>query len=461
MADGYARVTGRPQAVLVHVDVGTQALGQGLHNASVGRVPVFILAGLCPFTESGEMTGSRTEYMHWLQEAPDQKAIVRQYCRYTGEVRSGFNAKQTVARALQFARSAPKGPVYVACAREVLAEHIQAPFQLDQSQWQPIGPSALPQDAAKEIASALVEAQRPLVITGYSGRDHRTPGQLVKLADTVPGLRVHDTGGSDMCFPFTHPASQGFRLSTDDCTQDADMILLLDCDIPWIPSRNPPPKHARIYHVDIDPLNERIPVSFFPAHGRWRADSYTALDQVLKCLSEDAALIRTLQDEKYFSRRKLLEDVQRERQQEIATRPHLNDGDQLDGSNIGYLLRQLLPVESTTFVMEAVTCAQLIFDQIQPTIPGSWINCGATGIGWSNGAALGVKMALDEKQDSLIDGQKAPGPNMVVQVVGDGSLMCAAPSSAFWVSGKYRIPILTLVLNNGGKFRHDLSMKMY
>jgi hypothetical protein len=62
MADGFARVTGRPQAVVVHVDVGTQALGQGIHNASIGRVPIFIFAGLCPYTESGELPGSRTEY---------------------------------------------------------------------------------------------------------------------------------------------------------------------------------------------------------------------------------------------------------------------------------------------------------------------------------------------------------------------------------------------------------------
>lgn len=133
MADGYARVTGRPQAVLVHVDVGTQALGQGVHNASIGRVPVFIFAGLCPYTESGELPGSRTEYMHWLQEAPDQKAIVRQYCRYTGEVRTGLNVKQTIGRALQFTNSAPKGPAYVVSAREVLTQEIQQ-YSLTQDQ---------------------------------------------------------------------------------------------------------------------------------------------------------------------------------------------------------------------------------------------------------------------------------------------------------------------------------------
>lgn len=131
MADGYARVSGQPQAVFVHVDVGTQALGHGIHNASIGRVPVFIFAGLCPYTDSGELLGSRTEYQHWLQEAPDQKAIVRQYCRYTGEIRTGLNVKQTVGRALQFANSTPRGPVYVVSAREPLAEQIQ-PYSLEQ-----------------------------------------------------------------------------------------------------------------------------------------------------------------------------------------------------------------------------------------------------------------------------------------------------------------------------------------
>lgn len=78
MADGYARYTGEPQAVIVHVDVGTQALGCAVHNASIGRAPVFIFAGLAPCTSEGETVGSRTEFIHWLQDVPDQKAIVSQ-----------------------------------------------------------------------------------------------------------------------------------------------------------------------------------------------------------------------------------------------------------------------------------------------------------------------------------------------------------------------------------------------
>lgn len=442
MADGYARISGKPQAVVVHVDVGTQALGQAVHNASIARVPVFIFAGLCPYTEAGELTGSRTEYMHWLQQAPDQAAIVRQYCRYTCEVRTGLNVKQSVGRALQFANSAPKGPVYLASAREVLAQQIQ-PYSLQQEQWVPIGPSALPLEAVEEICAALVHAERPLIITGYSGRDRQTPDLLVALADAIPGIRVHDTGGSDVCFPSTHPASEGFRLSFDTCTKDADAILLLDCDVPWIPSRNPPPRDAVVYHVDIDPLNQQIPVSFFPANGRWKADSFTALKQLVGHIKGSSRLVETLQDPKYAARGEARAKAHQARIANIEALPKINDESALDANNIGRLLRSYLP-DSTTFVVEAVTAAQSLHDQLQPSRPGSWINCGGTGIGWSNGAALGIKMALDDLESSV------EHPSLVCQVVGDGSMMCASPSSAFWVARKFEIPILTIVLNNGG-----------
>ena len=289
-------------------------------------------------------------------------------------------------------------------------------------------------------------SKRPLIITGYSGRDRRCPEQLVALADLIPGLRVHDTGGSDLCFPFSHPASQGFRLSTDECTRDADMILLLDCDVPWIPSVNPPPRGTRIYQIDIDPLNERIPVSFFPAHGRWRAECYTALKQILSHITT-SPLGGTLQQPEFLERKKVLADSHKQRLVEIAARCHLGDEQCLDASNIGHLLKQILP-DTTVFVIEAVTCGQLLSDQIQADRPGSWINCGATGIGWSNGAALGVKMATD---DAAVTTDSAYKPTLICQVVGDGSFMCAAPSSALWVASKYKIPILTIVLNNGGR----------
>jgi 2-succinyl-5-enolpyruvyl-6-hydroxy-3-cyclohexene-1-carboxylate synthase len=157
--------------------------------------------------------------------------------------------------------------------------------------------------------------------------------------------------------------------------------------------------------------------------------------------------METLQKPSFLERKKALVDAHRQRLVDIAERCKLGDDQPLDASNIGYLLKHTLP-EKTVFVVEAVTCAQLLSDQLQADRPGSWINCGATGIGWSNGAALGVKMAED---DTGLTMEGSHEPALICQVVGDGSFMCAAPSSALWVASKYKIPILTVVLNNGGK----------
>lgn len=199
MADGYARVTGRPQCVIVHVDVGTQGLGAAVHNASCGRAPVLVFAGLSPYSCDDELRGSRTEYIHWIQDVPDQKQIVAQYCRYTGEIKRGVNVKQMVGRALQFATTAPMGPVYLVGSREAMEEEISE-YGLKPEHWGSVGPGALPEGAVEKIAKVLAEAEEPLLITGYSGRNHAAVGELVKLAEAIKGLRVLDTGARTCAF---------------------------------------------------------------------------------------------------------------------------------------------------------------------------------------------------------------------------------------------------------------------
>ena len=121
-AQGYAQVTGRAQAVLVHVECGTQSLAGAVHNAAKGRAPVLIFAGASPFTQEGELRGSRNEFIQWIQDVFDQRGLVRGYVKYENEIRTGRNVKQLVHRALQFAHSDPKGPVYLVGAREVMEE---------------------------------------------------------------------------------------------------------------------------------------------------------------------------------------------------------------------------------------------------------------------------------------------------------------------------------------------------
>ncbi|RDL30229.1 Uncharacterized protein BP5553_10507 [Venustampulla echinocandica] len=440
MADGYARLTGKPQCVIVHVDVGTQGLGAAVHNASCGRAPVLIFAGLSPFTIEGEMRGSRTEYIHWIQDVPDQKAIVAQYCRYSAEIKSGKNVKQMVNRALQFATSDPKGPVYLCGAREVMEEDL-TPYQLRQEEWGPVDPSALSEAGVKRIAEALVEAKEPLVITGYSGRKHEAVGALVKLADTVKGLRVLDTGGSDMCFPADHPAWLGLRYGSDESIKTADVIVVLDCDVPWIHTICPPSKTAKIFHIDTDVLKQQIPVFYISAQARFSADSYTALTQLNNYIANSPTASKLL-SAPYTERWEQLKEAHSKRLSTIAAAAAPKEDGSFGTGHLCAAIRKLVP-EDTIFAIEAVTSTGFVADNIQATLPGSWINCGGGGLGWSGGGALGIKLASEFENG-------AGKGKFVVQIVGDGTYLFSVPGSVYWISKRYNIPVLTIVLNNKG-----------
>lgn len=435
MADGYARLTSKPQCVIVHVDVGTQGLAAAMHNASCGRAPVLIFAGLSPFTIEGEMRGSRTEYIHWIQDVPDQKQIVAQYCRYTGEIKTGRNVKQMVNRALQFATSSPMGPVYLFGAREPMEEELD-PYSLEQRHWGAVGPTALPEDGVVTISKALVEAKEPLVITGYSGRNHDAVGELVKLAETVKGLRVLDTGGSDMCFPATHRASLGLKFGVDDSIRTADVILVLDCDVPWIPTQCKPRPEARVFHLDVDPLKQQMPVFYIAAEARYKADCHTALKQLNAHLRANPPSSQILTA--YEDRWTALQESHDERVRRIRELARPADDGTYDVSYLTAAIRKIVP-DDTIFAIEAVTNTVLVSDQIQACRPGSWLNCGGGGLGWSGGAALGIKLAVGEKR-------------FVCQIVGDGTFLFSVPGSVYWISRRYGLPVLTVVLSNRGRF---------
>ena len=442
MADGYARLTGKPQAVIVHVDVGTQGLGAAVHNSSTGRAPVLVFAGISPITQEGELRGSRTEFIHWIQDVPDQKQIMAQYCRYSAELKTGVNVKQMVNRALQFATSAPQGPVYLCGSREVMEQDIN-PYELKQEQWKPVELGGLPRSGVKDIAEALAGAKDPLLITGYAGRDHAIPGALVELANTVKGLRVLDTGGSDMCFPADHPAWLGLRYGIDDAIKTADVIVVLDCDVPWIPTQCKPREDAKIFHIDVDPLKQMMPLFYLPAQARYRADALTAVEQVTMQIKTDDALKAKVAEES-DKRWQALEASYKQRLATISEKHKPLDNGEYGTGYLCTRLRALCP-EDTLWAIEAVTNTLFVHDGIKPTLPGSWINCGGGGLGWSGGGALGMKLASD--YEAALKGGKG---KFVVQIVGDGTFLFSVPGSVYWIAKRYNIPILTIVLNNKG-----------
>ena len=377
---------------------------------------------------------------------PDQKQIVSQYCRYVGEVRTGKNIKQMVGRALQFATSHPRGPVYLTGAREVMEEEMTRPSAFFPEYWRPVEPGPLPEDGVERIANALALAEKPLIITGYSGRDPRAVDALLRLANIVKGLRVLDTGCCDMCFPADHRSSLGMRYGVDPCIEVADVILVLHCDVPWIPTQCRPQDSATIFHIDVDPLKRLMPLFYINARQRYEADAFLSLNRIAEYLSASVRLKPVFAS---VDRNNRWEALLRDHQRRVASqdaRAVVRQGNTLSPEYVVDTIRKVVP-RDTVFVVEAVTNSLIVADHVRPTMTGQWINCGGGGLGWSGGAALGVKLAIDRGE---CRNKRSNSGRMVVQIVGDGSFMFGMPSSVYWMSSRYEIPVLTVVLNNKG-----------
>ena len=121
MAHGYYLMTGKPQAVMLHVSVGTANGICGILNAARDRVPMLFSAGRTPINEDGPF-GARSIYIHWAQEMFDQAGMVREIVKWDYELRNVRQIETIVDRALTLCMTEPRGPVYLTLPREVLAE---------------------------------------------------------------------------------------------------------------------------------------------------------------------------------------------------------------------------------------------------------------------------------------------------------------------------------------------------
>jgi len=428
-AHGFAAATGRPQAVFVHVECGTQALAGAVHNAAKGRIPMFVFAGASPVTQEGELKGSRNEFIQWIQDVHDQRGIVRGYMRYEGEIRAAPAIKQLVARAFQFAQSDPKGPTYLIGAREVM-EASAPETPLDPADWKPVSASALAPEAASEIAKALAKARAPLVVTSFVGRKPEAVGELVKLCERL-GVGVLESVPNYVNFPHDNALYQGNQWNEprqNAALAQADVVLVIDSDVPWIPMSSRPDPKAKIYHIDIDPLKAQMPLWYISAKGRYAADARTALAQINAALDglpvdSDLADKRRARWSKLHEARKAKLDLKED------------SGEALTAERLTAALRRRITPD-TLVVNEGISNYQTIFDHLAMTRPGSMFTSGGGSLGWNGGAAVGAKLAHPEKT--------------VIALTGDGSFMFSVPSSVHWMARRYETPFLTVVYNNGG-----------
>ena len=426
-AQGYAQITGKAQAMFVHVDVGTANLGGAVHNAFRCRTPVYILAGISPYTIEGELRGGRNAHIQFIQNVADQGSIVREYTKMNYEYRSAKNIQQLTYRALQIAHSEPMGPVYMMVAREVLEEE-GTNIGADINQWGAISPSGLDNESVKTLTGALIKAKKPLIITSYSGRNKACPDELVKLAETLAIPVVEAEPPTYMNFPASNPLHAGF--AARGFIEHADVVLIIDCDMPWIPANTGPKAKCRVFYIDTDPLKEDIPTWYIKSERFLKADALTALRQLNKELEHNPQILDSALIE---SRRAKVHDIHRKMRESWEYKGDI--GNHITPEFLNNCLGKVID-DDTVILNEAITNSPLIGQMLPRNKPGTLFASGGSSLGWNGGAAIGMKLAYPDKD--------------VVALTGDGTYIFTCPTAVYWMAAKYNTPFMTVIYNNQG-----------
>lgn len=190
-------------------------------------------------------------------------------------------------RAIQIAESDPKGPVYLTGAREVLSDDAnEAPLPLQK--WRPIAPSALPPNGVAEIIDALMHAENPLIVTSFTGRNTACVAELVRLCERL-AIPVAEERPIHVNFLADYPLHLGYLAAPHIAA--ADVILVLDCDVPWLPSsKDVPPENAKVFYIDVDPLKDTIPLWYMASDRFYKVDARVALTQLNDYLDTAVAI---------------------------------------------------------------------------------------------------------------------------------------------------------------------------
>jgi len=421
MAHGFAMITGRPQAMMVHVGVGTANALNGVINAARQNVPILLTAGRTPFTESGAVPGARNNFIHWAQEHFDQGAMLREFVKWDFELKHADNVEAALDRALAIAKSEPQGPVYLTLPREVLASPIAGTKFSTALTLAPASAPAADQDTLEDAAKLVARAERPLIITANGGRTVESALALTRLAETLAIPVVHYRP-RHLALPTEHPMQAGW--DPHALLADADLVLVVDCDVPWLPVQGSPRRGAKVVHLGTDPLFARYPLRGFRTDIALTGAVAPTLARLLE---------RTLARAPSPARIKARFDAIATQSAETRVKSRRGAGAApaaITAQWASACLNEVLGNDSLV-----VNEYPLVLEELTINEPGRYFSATpAGGLGWGLGAALGAKLA-------------APDRN-VVCAVGDGAYMFGNPTPAHFVSAAMNLPVLWVVFNN-------------
>lgn len=425
-AQGAYLAIGRAQVAFVHVDVGTANAAGSLNDAKGNRCAVVMCAGRSPISFE-DTPGGRTKYINWAQDLPDQAGLVRNYIKNEQIVYRPEAVPRTLHRAFQVAESDAPGPVYLQYPRESLMESTALAPDLQAGRF-PGVPAGAPRAADVALAAEwILEAETPMVITGYLGRNPATVDLLVEFSE-LTGVGVCEFRGR-VNFPLRHPHHVGFKPTA--ATRKADVLLVLEHDVPYVPISEAPPEETRLINVGVDPAWEGIQTWGFPSDLPIRADGAEFLGALITAVRE------RMTDEhrdRAAARSEQLTEQHNTWTAEAWISIETPAGEAMPPAAVGQLLNAALPQNAVVFE-EAVTAANPIALQLADAKPGRYFRNGGSYLGWALCAAVGYGLADDT--------------SIPVAIVGDGSFLFAVPSSTLWLANHHSVPLLTVVVDNG------------
>lgn len=422
MAIGHYRATGQLAVVMVHTTVGTANALCGIMNAFRDHVPLLLVAGRTPHTESG-LAASRRAMIHWGQDTFDQGGVVREYTKWDYELRSGQDVAVLLQRAVDISMTLPFGPTYLTLPREVLDEPaVDSVLTLSRA------PGVVGEDVdpavIRAVADAVGQAQCPVLLTSFAGRDLDSFEAIATLAEEF-SIGVVQPFARDLNMAAAHPMNLGTQPQL--VLDKADLVLVVDCEVPWVPDRGPPNPSATIIHCSSDPFFRDYPIRGFPADMAIAAPSRRFLEALLQQLRSDAAGQLKVLKQRSYQLQQLRQVVENDfsasrRQIETSNRTH--------------------PIELAECLNEHLDASMILVNELAVTLDslnlqtaGSYIaGSHAGGLGFGLGAALGIKRALPEK--------------MVITLTGNGSYLFGNPVSAHFVGQAEQLPTLTIIANN-------------
>jgi acetolactate synthase-1/2/3 large subunit len=414
MAHGHFFATGRPAAVILHTNVGLANGAIGAINAATDHVPMILMSGRTPATETGRF-GSRSVPIGWGQEMRDQAALVREACKWDYEVRFPEQVPALLDRAYAIATSTPKGPVYLSLPREVLCEPCPADALDAPPAMAPASLAPHPDDLAR-AANLLTHAARPLII---AQRGAGSPDGFAALAQLAQrwSIPVCQWWAVATAISAEHPMYVGQE--PGPWLAEADVVLVIDSLAPWMPDVHHLRDDCRVIQLGPDPLYSRFPVRNFRSDVSIATETGPGLVALAAVMSQPDEM-------EVSARRAVIDAYNTDRRAPV-------DRTTLTKASVAAALGTAIRGRRATVISELGAT----LDELGLTEHDAWRQePHSGGLGWGLPCALGMKLADPDR--------------LVVATMGDGSYLFANPVAAHHVAEAHGIAVLTVILNNAG-----------